>query len=97
MIVLGGSCINSAASKILNGAGCGASFTAETGVAADQFLIKIVDAAKAGGSSGKIAMLVAGYEAADTTKAVKYLTTETVASDSGTEIKKVTATFEDVA
>jgi hypothetical protein len=41
-------------------------------------------------------MLVAGYDAADTSKAVKYLTTESPATDVDTELKKVTTTYADV-
>lgn len=93
LIVIGGSCVNTVASRLLNNAGCGASFTAEAGVGADQFLIKVVQSPY---SASKVAMLVAGYEAADTTKAVKYLTTEKAATDVGTALKKVTATYADV-
>jgi len=93
LIVIGGSCINDVASNILNGARCGQSFTDATGVSSGQFLIKVVDSPY---TTGKIAMLVAGYEAADTAKAVKYLTTDEVSTDVGTELKKETATYADV-
>ncbi len=99
LIVVGGSCINSVAAKILGGSYCGPAFTDATkgngtGVGADQFLIKVVDNPY---TTGRIAMLVAGYEAADTTKAAEYLKNEgPVATAVGTELKKVTATFADV-
>ncbi len=77
LIVVGGSCINEAAQKVLDksAAVCGADFTTATGVGADQALIKVVKNPYLAADTTKIAMLVAGYEAADTTKAVKYLTT----------------------
>jgi hypothetical protein len=93
LIVVGGSCINSVASKILGGGYCGADFTSATGVGSGQFLIKVVDSPY---TTGKVAMLVAGYDAADTSKAVKYLTTESPATDVDTELKKVTTTYADV-
>jgi hypothetical protein len=72
LIIVGGSCINSAAAKVLGFSGptCGAAFTASTGVGSGQFLIKSVSGAY---TSGKIALVVAGYEAADTVNAVQYL------------------------
>jgi len=96
LIVVGGSCINKAAAKILGSDVplCEADFTAKTGVGADQFLIKVV---KSPYNSAKIAMLVAGYEAADTTSAAKYVTTEKPSTDTGTILKKVTTTYTDVA
>jgi hypothetical protein len=93
LIVVGGSCINSVAAEILGGAYCGADFTDATGIGADQFLVKVVDSPY---TTGKVAMLVAGYEAADTKKAVTYLINEAPATDVGTELKKVTATYADV-
>ena len=54
---------------------CGAAFTAATGVGAGQFLLKSVSGAF---SSGKIALVVAGYETADTAAAAEYLMTQTV-------------------
>ncbi len=95
LIVIGGSCINSVAAKILDVAEgtCGSAFTDATGIGTDQFLIKVVDSPY---TDGKIAMLVAGYEAADTAKAVEYVTMESPTTDVGTELKKVTATYADV-
>ncbi len=96
LIVVGGSCINTVAAKLLGSDTplCGADFTTKTGVGADQFLVQVVASPY---TTGKVAMLVAGYEAADTAKAVTYVTKEpNVATDSGTTLKKVTATYADV-
>ena len=83
IIVVGGSCINTVASKLLNNAGCGADFTTVSGVGADQFLIKVVDSPY---TTGKVAMLVAGYEAADTENAVtRALVIDGVTTTVGTE------------
>ncbi len=72
LIIVGGSCINTAAAKVLGFSGptCGAAFTAETGVGSGQFLIKSVSGAY---TSGKVALVVAGYDAADTVNGVQYL------------------------
>ena len=75
LIVVGGSCINSVAADILGGSYCGAQFTDETGVGPNQFLIQGVEGAY---TSGKIALLVAGYEAQDTVNAATYLRTQDV-------------------
>ena len=71
LIVVGGSCINSAAADILGGSYCGPSFTEMTGVGAGEFMIKSY-ADKY--TSGKVALLVAGYQVEDTTAASTYLT-----------------------
>jgi hypothetical protein len=95
LIVVGGTCINTVAAEILGGAFCGPDFTNNGGVGPDQFLIKVVDSPY---TTGQIAMLVAGYEVADTVKAVTYLTSEDpVSTDAGTELKKVTSTYANVA
>ncbi len=72
LIVVGGSCINSAAATLLGGAYCGASFTDETGVGSGEYIIKGYSDSSLT-SSGKVALLVAGYEAADTVNAATYL------------------------
>jgi hypothetical protein len=74
LIVVGGSCVNTVAASLLGVAPntCGADFTAQTGVADGQFLIQTFSR-----SNGKVATLVAGYNAGDTTNAAKYLTTQT--------------------
>ena len=72
LIVVGGSCINSVAASLVGGAKCGSAWTTETGVGSGQFLIQSFD------RSGKVALLVAGYDAADTVNAATYLRTKTV-------------------
>jgi hypothetical protein len=71
LIVIGGSCINTVAATLLGKSApvCGEEFTALTTVGKDHYLIETLNSPKAG--SGKIALLIAGYEAADTTNAVK--------------------------
>ncbi|MGA2130284.1 MAG: hypothetical protein ABSG05_01555 [Candidatus Pacearchaeota archaeon] len=75
LVVVGGSCINSAAAALVGGAYCGSAWTAATGIGSGQFLIKGYTSGIAGNS---FALLVAGYEAADTTNAANYLTHYTV-------------------
>lgn len=72
LVIVGGSAVNAAAAKALGvSAGTsGSAFTTATGVEAGQFLIKGVADVY---STGKIALVVAGYEAADTVNAVTYL------------------------
>ncbi|MEM4330820.1 MAG: hypothetical protein QW273_02320 [Candidatus Pacearchaeota archaeon] len=68
LIVVGGPCINALAAELLEtGKVCGADFTTKTGIKAGEFLIQSVS------KDGKVALVVAGYEAADTTNAAKYL------------------------
>jgi hypothetical protein len=71
LIVVGGSCINTVAAKLITGLEtplCAAEFSAKTGVGAGKYMIKGYDSPYA---TGKIAVLVAGYEAAQTADAVK--------------------------
>jgi len=69
VVIVGGSCVNSAAATVLGVAsdrgvpGC----YADTGLSAGQFLIK------KGLLNGKTAIVVAGYEADDTVKAAQFL------------------------
>jgi len=72
LVVVGGSCINTVAAKILGSDTplCEAAFTDATEVSAGQYIIKTVASPYAAADSGKVAMLVAGYNAADTTNAV---------------------------
>jgi len=87
LIVIGGSCINSAAAALVGGAYCGADWTEATGVAAGQFMIKgYADNTLTSG----LALLVAGYNAADTVNAAKYLRTQTV--DTSMSYKGTSAT-----
>ena len=89
LVIVGGSCINSAAATVLGVAQgtCGSAFTDATGVGSGQFLIKSVSGAYA---TGKIALVVAGYDAEDTVNAATYLTTQTV--DTGKEYKGTSST-----
>jgi hypothetical protein len=70
VVVVGGSCINSAAADLLGGALCESAFTGATGVGAGQY---VVQSFADGFTSGKIALLVAGYHAADTAAAASRL------------------------
>jgi len=96
LIVIGGSCVNKAAAKMLGSDTplCGSAFTDKTKVGADQFIVKVMESPY---SSSQIAMLVAGYEAADTAKAVTFVRTEKPMTDKDTEVRKVTQTLADVA
>lgn len=87
LIIVGGSCINSAAATVLGGAYCGAGFTEATGVGSGEFMIKSVSDAY---TSGKIALVVAGYDAADTVNAATYLRTQAV--DTSKEYKGTSST-----
>ncbi|MCX6749701.1 MAG: hypothetical protein NTW17_03085 [Candidatus Pacearchaeota archaeon] len=94
LVVVGGSCINSAAATLVGGAYCGSAWTGATGVGSGQFLIKSYATSSI---TSKLALLVAGYEAADTTNAATYLRTKTVDTSkaykgtSGTEATLVVA------
>jgi hypothetical protein len=94
LIVVGGSCVNDVAAELLGGAYCSEDFTAATGIGDGQFLIKVMDSPYA---TNKIALLVAGYEKEDTQKGTTYLTTQTVPTAVGTELKKESTSYVDVA
>ena len=89
LIVVGGTCINSVAASVLGGAYCGSGFTDNTGVGSGEFLIESVADAY---TTGKIALVVAGYEVADTVNAAKYLRTQTVDTTAGMKYKGTTST-----
>lgn len=87
LIVVGGSCVNTVAADLLGsttGPLCGSDFTAKTGVGSGQFLIETFSR-----SGGKVATLVAGYSAGDTSNAATFLRTQTVDTSVG---KKYTGT-----
>ncbi len=86
LVVVGGSAINSVAAELLGGAYSEALFTSATGVGAGEFLIQSFDRA------GTTALLVAGYNAADTEKAVTYLLNNDVDTTVGTKMKGTSAT-----
>ncbi len=97
VVVVGGSCINSAAAKLLGvpSGTCGSAFTASTGIGSGQYLIKGYSNST---GVGKSAILVAGYNADDTKNAVTYLTNnavdvaKTYTGTSGTEATVKTTT-----
>lgn len=86
LIVVGGSCINSVAATMLglSASTCGDDFSAATNVGAGQYLIKVMSSPYAAADSEKIAMLVAGYNAADTTAGVDKVMEGTVSTTVGT-------------
>ena len=88
LVVVGGSCINSVAANLVD-AGCGSAWMDSTGVGSGQFLIQSFGDAY---TTGKIALLVAGYDAADTVNAAKYLRTQTVDTTAGKKYKGTTST-----
>jgi hypothetical protein len=83
LIVVGGSCINTVAAKLLDSSApvCGADFTTKTKVDAGKYIVKSFASPFA---SGKVAVLVAGYESAQTVDAVTKLK-EGLATDVGSE------------
>jgi len=91
LIVVGGSCVNSVAASLLGGSLCGADFSTKTGVNSGQFLIQTFDR-----GNNKVATLVAGYNAGDTTNAAKFLTTKTVDTMAGKKYKGTSATQADL-
>jgi hypothetical protein len=95
VIIIGGSCINSAAAEALGVSSktCAEAFTEATSVSAGQFLIQSVGDAF---TEGKIALVVAGYNVDDTVKAASYLTTQTVDTTAGTKVVKSSATYETI-
>ena len=82
LIVVGGSCINSVAANLVGGALCGSAWTSSTSVGSGEFLIQSFGGAY---SSGKIALLVAGYGASDTVNAATYLKNNAVNTDAGSK------------
>jgi len=70
LVVVGGSCINSVAATLVGGAYCGSAWTTATNVGSGQWMIRSYQNPNA---SSKVALLVAGYEGADTVKAATYL------------------------
>jgi len=95
LIVVGGSCVNTVAAKILGSDTpvCGEDFTALAGVTSGQFLLKV---AASPYNANKVAMLVAGYDAEDTTSGVSYVVNEKPSSATG-EMKLTRTTYQTVA
>tara|TARA_Y100000310_G_scaffold76463_1_gene72950 strand:+ start:2252 stop:4594 length:2343 start_codon:yes stop_codon:yes gene_type:complete len=95
LIVVGGSCINTVAQELLGASAplCESDFTAATGVGENEFLVQTFAR-----SGGKVATLVAGYQAADTTNAANALTTKTPTIEAGVKYEgDNTGRFETVA
>lgn len=94
LIVVGGSAINTIAAELLGGAYSEGDFTAQTGISAGQFLIEAYKR-----STGETALLVAGYNAADTERAVTYLlnSDNTISTSEGQKVVKVSSTYADIA
>jgi hypothetical protein len=89
LIVVGGSCVNSVAATLLGSATplCGAAFTAKTGVSSNQYLIQTFSR-----TGDKVATLVAGFNAADTTNAATYFTKQPVDTTVGKKYVGTSAT-----
>jgi len=95
LIVVGGSCVNAVAANLVGGAYCTTEWESATGVGAGKYLIESYDNPYASGD--EIALLVAGYNAADTTNAQKALINSANTIDT-TAGKKYTGTTDaDVA
>jgi hypothetical protein len=76
LVVVGGSCVNTAAMSLVqaSGNGCGPQWTAASGAGANEWVIETFANPW---SSSKVATLVAGWEQGDTANAATYLTTQT--------------------
>src|SRR3989344_494887 len=83
VILVGGSCINTATAEALEVASgtCGSAFTAASNVGASQYLIKSIASPW---TSGKIALVVAGYEREDTAAAASQLVNKPETVDTAT-------------
>jgi len=91
LIVVGGSCINQVAASLLGSSVpmCGAEWEAKTGAGAGKFIIQSFASPY---SSSKTALLVAGYDLADTQKAVTYLVNKPVDTTVGKKYAGTSAT-----
>jgi hypothetical protein len=85
LIVIGGSCVNSVAAELLGGALCGDAFTAKTGIKSGEALLESFT------RGTQTALLVAGFNAEDTTKAVTYLSNNNVNTTVGSKMKVTAA------
>jgi hypothetical protein len=86
LIVVGGSCVNTVAAALLGSSAplCEDGFTGATGVGSGEYLIETFSNSAV---SSKLATLVAGYNAADTTNAVNALKTSSVEIAAGKKYK----------
>jgi hypothetical protein len=82
LVVVGGSCINTVAAKILGSDSplCGDDFSSQTKVSAGGYIIETVTSPY---NTGSVAMLVAGYNAADTQNAAARAVQSDVKTDVG--------------
>jgi hypothetical protein len=89
LVVVGGSCVNTVAADLLGSSSpmCGADWESVTGVGSGSFLIQTFER-----TGGKVATLVAGYNAGDTQNAATALTTQTVDTTAGQKYTGSTAT-----
>jgi len=89
LIVVGGSCVNSVAADLLGSSTplCGSDWEAKTGVGAGEYLIQTFER-----TGGKVATLVAGYNAGDTQNAAQALVTQTIETTAGKKYTGTTAT-----
>jgi hypothetical protein len=85
IIIVGGSCINTVAARLLGESAplCGEDFTAKTGVLPGQYLVQTFQNPWA---ADKIAILVAGYNAEDTTRAIDEVLTKQMNFTVGSKI-----------
>jgi len=85
LIVVGGSCINTVAAKMLGSetAICGDAWASKTGAGLNKYLIQV---AASPVNAEKIAMLIAGYESVDTQNAVAKVIEGGVSMEVGTKI-----------
>ena len=67
LIIVGGSCINAEAARLLGGNACGEEFTLKTGIVAGKALIQTFASPH---NASNVAVVIAGYHAADTTRGV---------------------------
>lgn len=70
LIIVGGSCINAEAARLLGGQACGDDFALKTGVGVGKYIIQSFASPY---NPSKVAVVAAGYDAADTTRAVNDL------------------------
>jgi len=91
LIVIGGSCVNSVAASLLGSDTplCGSDWETATDVGSGSYLIETFASPF---TSGKIATIVAGYNAGDTTNAATFLTTQNPSTNEGDKYIGSTAT-----
>lgn len=92
LIIVGGSCINSAAATLVGGPYCGSDWTAATSVGSGQFLIQSFNSTFDLPTGNAIALLVAGYDTPDTLSAATYLVNQKPDTSMGTKWVGTTST-----